>query len=259
MRRRQLWFGVLTAGFLLVASSIPQLVAGEPPPGKARKSPAARRLPTEVDLRPQLIEYGLGPRRQGERGTCSVFTTAASLEFALARQMGRGLPLSVEYLNWASNQAIHDNSDGGFFHDLLKGFEQYGICLEDEMPYQGQFNPTLAPSAKATATAAEVQGKTFVIHWINPWKPMPGVTDEQLREIKATLAAGWPVAAGSTHSRLLVGYVDDPDVPGGGSFLTKDSGSARFDSITYEFTKEKIGDLFWIESPAKKKAKRSKP
>jgi C1A family cysteine protease len=250
---------VLTVVILLLTALSGLIVAAGPSAdGKAKKSSKVRRLPAEVDLRPQFMEYGLGPRRQGSRGTCSVFTTAAALEFALAKQMRQGVPLSVEYLNWASNRAINDNSDGGFFHDLLKGFEQYGICLEGQMPYQEQFNPNLAPSAQATATASELLGKPFEIHWINPWKPMPGLTDEQLREIKVVLAAGWPVAAGSSHSRLLVGYVDDLDQPGGGSFITKDSGSAQFDRISYEFTKEKIGDAFWIESPLKRKAKKPK-
>ena len=83
----------------------------------------------------------------------------------------------------------------------------------------------------------------------------PGLTDQQLREIKETLASGWPVAAGSSHSLLLVGYVNDLKQPGGGVFITKDSGKAAFDSVTYEFAKTKIGDVFWVEAPPKPKAK----
>ena len=42
--------------------------------------------------------------RQGDRGTCSVFTTTSALEFAFSRYMGKSVRLSVEYLNWAANQ-----------------------------------------------------------------------------------------------------------------------------------------------------------
>ena len=65
------------------------------------------------------------------------------------------------------------------------------------------------------------------------------------------LAKGYPVAAGSSHSRLLVGYADDPGQPGGGFFLTKDSGKAAFDLVTYDFAKTKVGDVFWVEAPPK--------
>ena len=49
----------------------------------------------------------------------------------------------------------------------------------------------------------------------------------------------------------VVGYADDASQPGGGVFLTKDSGSAAFDLVTYEFAKTKIGDVFWVEAPPK--------
>lgn len=255
--RGPFWLNIQAAAVLLF-TALPLIAAGPSTGGKAKKSSKVVPLPAQVDLRPQFAEYELGPRPQGDRGTCSVFTTASALEFALAKHTGRGVPLSVEYLNFASNQAIGDKSDGGFFHDLIKGFEKYGICMESEMPYQQQFDSNLVPSAQAMATGNKIRGNPFKIQWINPWKPTIGLTDEQLTEIKTVLAAGWPVAAGSSHSRLLVGYVDDPDQPGGGSFSTKDSGSARFDSITYQFAKENIGDVFWIESPLKRKAKKPK-
>src|SRR5215471_9445346 len=54
-----------------------------------------------VDLRPSFEKWGLSPRRQGKRGTCSVFTVTGSLEFAAARQLQRGQRFSVEFLNWA--------------------------------------------------------------------------------------------------------------------------------------------------------------
>ena len=54
---------------------------------------------TDADLRPEFEKWGLKPVRQGDRGTCSVFTTNSALEFAFSRYMGKSVQLSVEYLN----------------------------------------------------------------------------------------------------------------------------------------------------------------
>jgi hypothetical protein len=70
-------------------------------------------------------------------------------------------------------------------------------------------------------------------------------------EIKAVLAIGWPVAAGAGHSRLLVGYHDDPQQPGGGVFFAKDSGSGKHKQVTYDFLKTKVHEVFWVEARTK--------
>lgn len=210
-----------------------------------------RELPHAVDLRPDFEKLGLMPRRQGKRNTCSVFTTTAAIEFAVSKQSGKGTPLSVEYLNWACNQVIGNQSAdrGQFFHHLLAGFAKYGLCTDEQMPYQRRFDPSLIPTTETTASAKEILDQNLTIHWINPWEKEPGLSEEQLLEIKRVLARGWPVAAGSSHSRLLVGYVDDAQKPGGGTFYTKDSGSGKFASVDYEFVRTKVSDVFWVEAP----------
>jgi hypothetical protein len=217
-------------------------------------------LPAEVDLRPTLNELGLKPRRQGRRGTCSVFTTAATFEFALSKRRGESLPLSVEYLNWSCNQITHNRRDvGQFFHNLLKGYELHGVCLESEMPYTRRFDPELAPSDDAIKSAKQIRELPFEVHWIKPIGEAPGVTPEQFVEIKRVLAAGWPVAAGASHSRLFVGYVDDEKEPGGGLFLTKDSGSGSYSRVTYEFAKTQVNDVFWVDLPELIDVKKTEP
>ena len=48
----------------------------------------------------------------------------------------------MEYLNWSCNQITHNRRDiGQFFHNLLKGYELHGVCLESEMPYTRRFDP----------------------------------------------------------------------------------------------------------------------
>ncbi|MBI4878697.1 MAG: SUMF1/EgtB/PvdO family nonheme iron enzyme [Planctomycetes bacterium] len=214
---------------------------GDLPAGKGE-------APASVDLRPQLEGWGLVPRSQGARGTCSVFATVGALELAVSRHYGRGTALSVEYLNWASNAAMRDPTDGGFFHDLLRGFEEHGICLEADMPYQAEFDAGLKPSGEAVTRAKEIRGLDLRVHWINPWKPEAGLTDEHLREIKAVLAKGYPVAAGSGHSRLIVGCVDDAEQPGGGAFVMKDSAAAAYITMSYGDAQALIGDVFWVEA-----------
>lgn len=216
-------------------------------------------LPASVDLRPEFDRWGIGPRRQGNRGTCSVFTTKSAMELVLARKLDKGTPLSVEYLNWAANQAKWrgGSSDGQFFHSCLRGFEAHGICTEESMPYRSSFDPELQPSPESIAEATEMWALGFQFHWI---KPLPrhgqraGLSDAQFHEIKAVLARGYPIAAGSSHSRLLVGYQDDPARPGGGIFLTLDSGLGRYARVTYEFVRNELNDAFWVELPASAQA-----
>jgi hypothetical protein len=247
----------LSAGVLIALSSA-QVFAADLAAAEAQ-TPAgtAVDLPAEVDLRPTLNELGLKPRRQGRRGTCSVFTTAATFEFALSKRRGESLPLSVEYLNWSCNQITHNRRDvGQFFHNLLKGYELHGVCLESEMPYTRRFDPELAPSEEAIKSAKQIRELPFEVHWIKPIGGAAGVTPEQLVEIKRVLASGWPVAAGASHSRLFVGYVDDEKEPGGGAFLTKDSGSGSYSRVTYEFARTHVNDVFWVDLPELADAKK---
>jgi hypothetical protein len=181
-----------------------------------------------------------------------VFTSCAALEFALAKSRGRAERMSVEFLNWAASQAAGRPSDGAFFHDALAGFERFGICSESALPYRASYDAALAPEPATLAAAAALRDETrdkLVVHWIVPWQAHHfGVNDEQFAAIKSTLARGYPVAAGSGHSRLLVGYRDDAARAGGGVFATQDSGLARFDEVTYEFVRNDVADVYWVEA-----------
>ena len=145
----------------------------------------------------------------------------------------RGTRLSVEFLNWASNQAIGRYEDGGFFSDLWKGFPIYGVCPEEDMPYRDKFDPEAAPAADGhgqRASGCTSAGLSW--HWIKPWDVKTGLTDAQFVAIKRTLSRQWPVCAGfrwpkaerwndgvlemappegvlDGHSVLLVGFRDD--------------------------------------------------
>lgn len=203
---------------------------------------------------PLFVAMGLPPRAQGPRGTCSIFTTCEAIEFALAKHRGKASRMSPEYLNWAASQAAGAPSDGNFFHNALAGFDRFGICAEVAMPYQTKYDAAHAPSADARAQATRVREESQLaleVHWIVPWQSARfGVDDAQFAEIKSVLARGFPVAVGSGHSRLLVGFRDDAALLGCGVFLTEDSALARFDEVTYEFVRTQVADVFWVEAKA---------
>ena len=200
-----------------------------------------------VDLRPQLKSYGLPPRSQGPRPTCSVFTTVAAIEYAYAKKMGKGTPLSVEYLNWAGDNIINDHgNDGAFFHNVLAGFDKYGICPESLMPYKHPYDPARAPSAAALVSANTILNLGLKTQWIKRWNMNRPMSERQFQMILDALRKGYPVAAGSDHSRLLVGFSMDANQPGGGTFVSKDSGLGGYGEVTFEFVKTRVYDAFFV-------------
>jgi hypothetical protein len=234
------------------------------------KKPAV--LPASVDLRPALNAFGLTPRVQGKRGTCSVFAMTQALEFAFAKKDDRGERFSAEFLNWASNRATNDKEDGGFFSDLWTGFAAHGLCLESMMPYEATYNAGIEPSPAARKEAEPRREAGLELHWIKAWDPKRGLADDELRRVREILAAGWPVCGGflwpkkavwtkgvletcprdqvfDGHSLLLVGYKDDPNQPGGGILLIRNSGGSDRDGcVTYEYAKAYMNDAVWISS-----------
>ncbi len=251
-----------------LSSSLPRPVSGEDSASVPGKS-AEEQLPRSADLRPKFDAWGLTRRLQGARGTCSVFVVTSAIEYALARRQDRGTLLSVEFLNWASNEAIRRSDDGGNFADLWKGFAARGICAEELFPYRAAFDPELRPSADAIEAAEAALGWGLRIHWIKRWDPNCGLSPGQLAEVRRTLASGWPVCGGflwpkketwekgvlqicprqdvrDGHSVLLVGYEDDAEQPGGGTVFVRNS-TGRDGRLTYEYLLAYMNDAMWIE------------
>jgi hypothetical protein len=182
----------------------------------------------------------------------------------------RDCRLSVEFLNWASNETIGDEHDGGFFSDLWKGFQAYGICDEGEMPYASKFDPDLRPSDAALAQARQRREERLRLHLIKPWDPNRGLTDEQFAAVKQTLRRQRPVCGGflwpkqpqwkngllqmassenvrDGHSVLLVGFRDDPSQPGDGVFLMQNTSKGpRLGELSYEYVRTYMNDAAWI-------------
>ncbi|MCY2951834.1 MAG: DUF2961 domain-containing protein, partial [Planctomycetota bacterium] len=227
-----------------------------------------------IDLRPVFTNWALPVRLQGGRGTCSAFTMATALEYALASQQRHATRLSVEFLNWASNAATKTSADGGFFSDLWTGFAAFGACPETDMPYRAQYDPKLRPSETALQHASELRNVGLQLHWIKRWDVKTGLTEAQFAQIRRTLAQQWPVCGGlrwpkqerwnggllemappegvfDGHSIVLVGFRDDPKQPGGGVFLIRNSGGGLHDAaMSYEYARAYMNDALWIDHQA---------
>jgi hypothetical protein len=235
---------------------------------------AIRPLPISADLRPQFDKLGLERRIQGKRGTCSVFTVVGALEFAAGIKQGHAERFSVEFLNWGANKVIGEYQDGGFFSDLWKGYATYGICLETAMPYGAKFDKGLTPAPEVLAEAKTRLALGLRHHWIKEWDVKTGLTDDHLQAIKRTLSQGWPVCGGfrwpkqakwsddvlqmcpaeavfDGHSVLLVGYRDDPNQPGGGVFLFRNTNNGGRDgAMPYVYAQAYMNDALWIDCAA---------
>jgi hypothetical protein len=225
-------------------------------------------------LRPEFDKLGLARWSQGNRPTCSAFTVAGALEFALARREGRGTRLSVEFLNWASNKECGTEEDGGFFSDLWKGFAAYGISSAEAFPYANQFTPTVQPSKEALEEAKKRRDSGLQFHWIKEWNVNTGLTKSHLYAIKQVLASGWPVCSGlrwpkkeqwvedvlqlcppeavrDGHSVLLVGFRDDSAQPGGGVFIFRNTSNGGRDGfMPYAYAQAYMNDAAWINFTA---------
>ena len=242
---------------LLVAAVLPPLAA-------------AQQLPPAVDLRPQFADRLLTPRAQLGRPTCSVFAMTQALEFALSPPDQAAVRLSPEFLNWAANATGADKGDGGYFSDLWRGYQAFGLCNESELPYATAFDPALQPGDKALASAAQRRAAELAIHWCKHWDVTTGLSGAEFTAIQQALADGHPVAAGMRwpihehwtdllldmappdgvrdgHSVLLVGYQNSNRLPGGGAFLIRNSGSGlRTGMLSYEYVRAYVNDAVWL-------------
>ena len=234
-------------------------------------SSAAQALPSTTDLRPVFAKWGLWLRKQGRRPTCSVLTLAGAMEFAMAQKQQCSERLSVEFLNWTANQATGRTNDGGNFTMLWKGYETYGICKEQELPYRARFDMSQRPTAEVMASAKSRLALNLQPHWIKRWNVHTGLTDEQFLAIKRTLNQGWPVCCGlrwpkhevwtndvlqmcpprgvfDGHSVLFVGYRDDPNLPGSGVFIIRNTDPGRDGYMPYIYARAYMNDAVWINS-----------
>ena len=237
----------------------------------------------EVDLRPEIEALGIPVRAQGGRNTCSVFATTFLLDFMYAKHYGvKNADYSEEFLNYASNKAIGQNDDGGFFDALDLGYQQSGDVPEAMLPYSASFNPNLAVNAATKAKAAALQPR-LKPHFIKPWDVNTGLLPSQLLSILAQLKQGRPVAAGlrwpkdgkfktekilgvtmmtapapedvfDGHSIDFVGFKVSNKFPGGGYLVFRNSWGAGFMDggygyMSFDYANKYTNDLLQYVKP----------
>lgn len=227
----------------------------------------------DFTLRPLFDQYGMTIRDQGGRGTCSVFAIVGLMEFEYAHLLGQKVNLSVEYLNWASNQVTGEAEDGSFFSDALTGLHKYGICEDSLFPYYAK-NYTSKVEPSGTALTDGKQRRKAETIWIKQWDPNNGMTEDQIQQVKAQIRYRHPVAIGfqwpkneekyrkivngmmsvppregvfDGHSIIMVGYKDDPATPGGGWFIFRNShgigyGDQGYGKMPYEYVSKYAND-----------------
>jgi hypothetical protein len=212
----------------------------------------------EVDLREEAKALGVyAVHAQGDRNTCSIFAMSFLLDFMYAKHFNmKNADFSEEFLNLASNLAISEKVDGGFFDAIDLGYQKFGDTSEASAPYKPSFDPNLTYPA-GTMSKASALAPRLKPHFIKEWDVNTGLLPSQLLGIIFQLKQGRPVAAGlrwpkqgkfktetvlgvtmmtapvaadvvDGHSIAFVGYKVSDSFPGGGYLVFRNSWGAGF-------------------------------
>jgi C1A family cysteine protease len=271
----------LAAASLIVLVALRSTEAQNPKP-LATKS--------RVDLRSDFEKRKLEVRHQGKRGACQVFAFVSVLEFQLSKP-GRPVDLSEQFLMWAANDAKDMTRTDGFNGDwLVAGIKKNGICLEGDMPYVPRNEPIDKPSDKALQDA--LRRIDCELTTVKHWSSDVGFTEEHFKQITAHLQKKQPVTATfcwpfglydeqtvdaryflidrsvdgtnkSGHGVVLVGYVLDKKVDGGGYFIARNSWGQKFADkgyvgITFDYAKKYGVDAYFVTVRQSAKASKKK-
>jgi hypothetical protein len=219
----------------------------------------------DIDLRPEIATLGIAIRpNQGDRGTCSVFAMTFLLEFMYAKNYAlKNANFSEEYLNYVSNLAVGQQVDGGFFDQLDKGYQKYGMVNESLVPYKSAFDANLKVADSVLKTGA-MMAPRLKPHFIKAWDVNTGLQASQLLAILFQLKQGRPVAVGlrwpkpgkfatekilgvtlmktpppmdvfDGHSIDFVGYKASKAFPGEGYFIFRNSWGTGFGDNGYGY------------------------
>lgn len=235
---------------------------------------SAAEMPVSTDLAPRFRAFGLDPRSQGARNTCSLFAVTAIANYEYCRAATHpGERPSEEFLVWAANEATGLGGDQAMFYEAVHGLNTLGICREESMPYRASSDPAQHPSPQAIADA-KTRAERWQVHWIRRWNVASPLSDIEFGAIKSALAADHPVACGlrwpsaqsgsdildvpapdgvyDGHSIVLTGYRDDRKATGGGLFMFRNSagpgwGIGGYGTMSYAYVRAYANDAFWLE------------
>ncbi|MEN4011884.1 MAG: C1 family peptidase [Chloroflexota bacterium] len=196
-------------------------------------------LPEQVDLRNDFPAI----QNQGQRGTCVAFATTAVREYLLAKMPGYK-NLSEQHLYWNCKQHDGVSGAGTYISVAMERLLADGQCPEETWPY----NPLpIAGNEGQSPPPADAREKGLPQR-ISETRRIPA---RSVADLKQALADGQPVAFAvpvftywfmeplrrsgdirlpfssdrqeGGHAMTMVGYQDDPEVPGGGYFHIRNS------------------------------------
>jgi hypothetical protein len=217
-----------------------------PIPRAAPQSLVPKTLPDVL-----LDEPRWSVRNQGDRGTCVVQAVCAKLEWS---KKGAE-PLSPQFLFWAVKNRGHDpfpDEDGTLLKFAAKALAADGVCRESSHPYStreimGDPGHRVAPPkkiavAEAARRAVRIRGATgraaAIVRKLIQGQPvavsLPVFVASDQGVSNWDTDAAWDygavldpppslAAANEGHAVALVGFRRDPQKPGGGVFILRNS------------------------------------
>jgi len=143
-------------------------------------------LPEAVDLSTDMPEIG----NQGDQQSCVAWSLAYALKsYQEKKETGKSLQFSPSYIY---NQINGGENVPTYVTDGLELLTKQGVCLLEDMPYDAN-EWTAKPSKEAQRHARNFR--------IDYWKQVD-VSD--VREVKAQLAAGYPIVIGANVSQEFI-------------------------------------------------------
>ena len=261
-----IWVGMVAVALLSTA------IAQKPvEPAKSNSNP----LPSRVSLYDEYMRYHLPAQNQmvGDRNdTCWDYAVIGALELELSRAKGETVQISGFYMEWAADQTDRTSPDhqGSNFGRATRALEQYGVCPLALCPQSAR------SVTQSAIDAALFLGSGIVIDWVRFWrknKPGEELSNDELLLAKQRLANGHPIAVGlcwpkdlkivspehligeyddadviDGHCVTLAGYEDNPDYPGGGTFIIRNTWGTGwqangFARMSYNYFRHYANDL----------------
>jgi hypothetical protein len=196
-------------------------------------------LPAQADLHERMPPV----RNQGRRGTCVAFACVAVREFLLGEESAQG-DLSEQFLYWDCKRRDLFQGPGTWISNGMTCLETDGVCVEQVWPY----NPQPIEDNEGQGPPPDDAARKATDYQIGDWQKLRSRWVQALREELANsrpIAFAVPVytywftepvrSSGDVrlplptdkreggHAMCMVGYQDDPEVPGGGMFLVRNS------------------------------------
>lgn len=196
-------------------------------------------LPAQVDLHDRFPPV----RNQGGRGTCVAHACVAVREYLLGGESTQG-DLSEQFVYWACKERDNYPGSGTWIRHGMAVLKEKGVCTEQVWPYrdgslsgnEGQGPPPAGAETKALAYRID---NSELLHprWVDTLRQH--LAEKRVIAFAVPVYTYWfaePVSSSGDirlplstdqveggHAMCMVGYQDDPDVPGGGYFLVRNS------------------------------------